>query len=475
MTPSARRLALAPTLALMVAVVTAPALAQQAPVVASPLRDLPSRGVAAIVGVTLVPMDRDGAVADQTVVVRDGKVVAIGPATSTTVPEGATRIDGRGKFLVPGLVDMHAHLVTGDESLATGAGRQLALSLANGVTTLRGLGGAPTAFALRARAARGEVLSPSLIVPGPSLNGNSVKTPAEAVQKVDAAKAAGAELLKTHGNFASGEIYDSIVVAAKRAGLPLAGHVTPEYGLRKAMDAGQQLEHFDGVIAAVTRDGAPPPPPGQFVVEPQALANVDPAKLRALAAEMASRKLWNGPTLALFENLASNETPEQLAAREEMRYAPAPGIAQWKQQKQGFLDQAPAEGRARYLELRREITRAYDAAGAKLLAGSDSPQLFMTPGFGLHRELQALAAAGVAPSRVLAAATRNAAEYLGRSDIGTIRVGGRADLLLVDADPLAAIGNLQRISGVMVDGRWLPAARLGSLKEAVAAEVANIK
>jgi imidazolonepropionase-like amidohydrolase len=471
MNPVARRLVLAAAAAVAVAVPTL-APAQGAP---SPLRDLPARATAAIVGVSVVPMDREGTLPNHTVVVRDGRVVAIGPAASTPVPAGAARIDGRGKFLVPGLIDMHAHLVGGDESLATGAGRQLALSLANGVTTLRGLGGAPTAFALRDRIARGELLAPSMIVPGQSLNGNTVKSPAEAVQKVEAAKAAGAELLKTHGNFASGEIYDSIVVAARRAGLPLAGHVTPEYGLRKAMDAGQQLEHFDGVIAAVTRDGAPSPPPGQIVVEPQALANVDPAKLAALAAEMASRKLWNGPTLALFEILASDETPEQLAAREEMRYAPAAGIAQWKQQKQGFLDQAPAEGRARFLALRREIARAYDAAGAKLLAGSDSPQLFMTPGFGLHRELAALEAAGLPPRRVLAAATSHAAEYLGRADIGTIRVGGRADLLLVDADPLAAIGNLRRVAGVMADGRWVPAARLDAMKEAVAAEVAKIK
>ncbi|MFL5579951.1 MAG: amidohydrolase family protein, partial [Gemmatimonadaceae bacterium] len=468
-----RPLALLLTLSLPVA-----AAAQGGPAEPGPLRELPARGTVAFVGVAVASAEADRALPGQTVVVRDGRIVAVGPEARTAVPPGAVRIDGRGRFLAPGLVDTHAHWAAGDESLATGAGRQLALYLANGVTTVRGLGGASTALRLRDRVRAGDVLGPAMYVAAPSLNGNSVKSPAEAVQKVAAAKAAGYDAIKTHGNFSSGEVYDSMAAATHRAGLPLSGHVTPEFGLRRAIEAGQQVEHLDGFIAAATRDGAPPPggaEGGQLVFDPVALANVDSAKVKALAAEMARRKIVNGPTLALFELLASDETPEQLAAREEMRYAPARAVAQWKTQVGEITRSAPAEGRHAFIALRRGIVRELYAAGVQLLPGSDSPQLFMLPGFGLHRELRALADAGLPPRAVLAAATRDAAAYLGRSDAGRVAVGARADLVLLDADPFADVSNLQRIAGVMVDGRWLPKERLDAMREAVAREVAKIQ
>ncbi len=262
------------------------------------LRDLPAAGPVAFVDVSVVPMDRQRVLAHQTVVVDGGRVVALGPASAARIPAGAARVDGRGKFLLPGLVDMHAHLAAGTESLADPAGRQLALYLATGFTTVRSLGipaaNGPAALALRDRVARGEVLGPTLVVASPSVNGNSARTPADAARLVAEAKAAGYDAIKTHGNFASAEAYDSMAATARRVGIPLVGHVTPEYGLARAMAANQQIEHLDGYIAAVLRDGVSAPG-GQFILDPALLAQVDEGKLRALIQETVRRGIWNGP------------------------------------------------------------------------------------------------------------------------------------------------------------------------------------
>ena len=443
--------------------------AQAAPAPAAVLRDVPPAGAVAFVDVTVVPMDRERVVEHQTVVVDRGRVVALGPAASTRVPAGAARVDGRGRFLMPGLIDMHAHVAPGTESLADPAGRQLALYLAAGVTTARALGIAPPAaagaLALRDRIARGEALGPTLYLSAPSLHGNSVKSTADAVRLVEDAKRQGFDVVKTHGNFASAEIYDSVAAAAKRVGLPLAGHVTPEFGLARAMAAGQQIEHLDGYIAAALRDGVTTPP-GQFVFDPAVLAQVDEARLGAVIREMARRRVWNGPTLALFAALASDTTAEQLARRAELRYMPPQALAQWATQK-GQIVGAPADGRRAYVALRDRIVRDLHAAGAKLLVGSDSPQLYMAPGYGTLREIEAFVAAGLSPYAALEAATRNPAEFLGRADLGTVAVGRRADLILLDGNPLADIANVRRLAGTMVGGRWLDAGRLEALREGV--------
>jgi imidazolonepropionase-like amidohydrolase len=283
------------------------------------------------------------------------------------------------------------------------------------------------------------------------------------------AKRAGFDAIKTHGGFASAEAYDSMAATARRLGIPLVGHVTSEYGLARAMAAGQQIEHLDGWISAALRDGVPAPQGSdQFLLDPAVLAQVDDAKLRALVAETVRRGIWNGPTLALFGTLGSDTTAEQLARRPELRYTPAAALAQWAPQRTQLLG-APAEARHAYLALRDRIVRELHAAGARLLVGSDSPQLYMTPGYGALREIDAFVAAGLSPYAALEAATRNPAEYLGRADAGTVAVGKRADLLLLDGDPLASVANLRRVAGVMAGGRWLDAARLDALKEGVRA------
>ncbi|MEO8334430.1 MAG: amidohydrolase family protein [bacterium] len=424
----------------------------------------PARDTIAFVDITVLPMDRERVLTHQTVLVADGRITKMGSATGTSLPTSATRVDGRGKFLLPGFVDMHAHFLAGTEDLTTPAGRQLALYVANGFTTVRGLGGAPSALLLRARIDSGLVVGPRLVVASPSINGRSAKTTADVSRLVEAARVAGFDLVKTHGGFPDASFYDTLVAATKRAKLPLVGHVTPEFGLRRAMDAGQQIEHLDGFIAEIVDGGLPPQKDPQIIADSALLSHINAGKLARLAREMATRRLWNDPTLSLFEVATSDSTPEQYAQRLEMKYA-APGwAAQYAKQKAPMLTDFPANGRLALTAARRQIIRALYAAGAKLLIGSDSPQLFVLPGFGARDEMLAFVRAGLPPYAALEAATRNAAEFLGRSDdVGTVAVGKRADLVVLGGDPLKDIGNIARVDGVMLSGRWLAAPALASL------------
>jgi len=178
------------------------------------------------------------------------------------------------------------------------------------------------------------------------------------------------------------------------------------------------------------------------------------------------------PTQVLMENLIIAGTAEQLAARPEMRYVPAAAVAQWTEAKNTLLQETGStEASARrMIEVRRRLIKALHDAGAGLLLGSDAPQVWNVPGFSTHRELESLVAAGLTPWQALETGTRNVARYFGTlGETGTVERGKRADLVLLDADPLADIRNTTRRAGVMVRGRWLPQAEI----EARLAEVAR--
>lgn len=419
-------------------------------------------------GVHVVSMERDGIDRDRSVLVRDGRIDAIAARDRLTVPAGATRIDARGKYLIPGLYDMHAHLVPGTGNDMDPVQRQLTVYVALGVTTVRALSAPPTAFDVRRRANTGELLAPSLFVTGESINGQSAPTVDAVNALVDKLAGQGADVLKTHGMWSSREPYAALVAAAKRHRLPLAGHVTPEFGLAGAVSAGQQIEHLDGMIAATVPDGTPLPP-GQLIFDEAALSMVDSAKVDSVARVMAQRGIHHGPTLALFNVLSGQETANALRQRPDTMFTPTQALAQWRLQIENLSQQpvSPAT-KARFRAVRDLMVRRLQAHGVPLLAGSDSPQFFMVPGFGLHRELEALVQAGLSPYEALTAATRTPAAYLGRgAQSGTITVGKQADLVLLDADPLGDIRHTRRIQGVMLRGRWLDRTQLDALEGAV--------
>jgi imidazolonepropionase-like amidohydrolase len=424
--------------------------------------------VVAFVEVSVLPLDSDRVLENQTVVVRGDRIEAVGPAASTPVPAGATRIDGQGRYLMPGLADMHIHLRPGDGTPSDPAGQQLALMLANGITTARALIAPPSGLTLRERVARGEVLGPTLRVAGPSFHGKSAQDPEQARLKVRELKAAGYDLIKTHGGL-SRETYDAMVAEAKAQGLRVSGHVTQEVGLAHALESGQQIEHLDGYLAALL-------PPGDTTKVEQvelgtALARMDPARIPTLAEATKQAGIFNSPTLALFEIVASDGAVPELRTGRELRYVPSAAVDAWtKELLTGPLAAAPTASKHRFLELRRQVLQGLHAAGAALLVGSDSPQLFMVPGFAIHLEMETMAAAGLPPLAILQAATRNAAAWFGESEQwGSVAPGQRADLLLLNANPLRDVKLTRTLVGVMLRGQWLPRSELDAKLEQVAA------
>jgi imidazolonepropionase-like amidohydrolase len=428
----------------------------------------------AFINVNVVPFDRERVLAGQTVIVRDGRIAEIAPADKAKVPAGALQIDGRGKYLMPGLADMHVHLYPGTGQQDDLASQQFQLFLANGVTTIRNMIGKAEHIALRDRVAKGELIGPTIYTAGPPLLGNNVPSPDAAERVVTEQKNAGYDLLKVHEGL-SPETYAAIAATAKRVGIPFAGHATATVGLKRALDAQQNsIEHLDGYLQALVPDDSPvKATPSQVVVGP-VLEHIDESKLPALAAATKKANVWNDPTLTLFKLVVSDAKPEDYLKWPEMQYIPAKMREGFAKQKQSTLgNPPPAAERQRYLNLRNKVLVALHAAGAKLLVGPDSPQFFLVPGFATHRELESFVEAGLTPYQTLEAATRNPAEYFAETmkakrDFGTVEAGLRADLLLLDANPLQSVANLSKRAGVMVRGRWLPDSELRKMLENVA-------
>jgi imidazolonepropionase-like amidohydrolase len=434
----------------------------------------PASAVTAFVDVNVVPIDRERVVEHQTVLVTGDRITAFGPSGSVRVPAGATRIDGRGKYLMPGLAEMHAHVVGGNNPNHETLNRDiLFLYIANGITSIRAMLGAPNQLPLREQLRRNEILGPTMYVSAPSLNGNSAPNPDTAVKLVRAHKAAGYDFLKIHPGL-SRATYDAIASTAREVGITWAGHVPTAVGLRHALEQKQSgVDHLDGFLEAATPDSV-------FVrlqsgdvglTFPQIVASVDPSRFAAIANELKAAGTWSVPTMLVWENIFSQaETGEELNARAEMKYASKQARAAYVAAKNNQIQQQRSQGMtpeiaARYLALRRQALKALADAGAPLLMGTDSPQIFMVPGFALHRELGIVSQSGLTPFQIYESGSKNIARYVAEvlkhdGRFGTVAVGNRADLVLLDANPLAGVANLTKRSGVMVRGRWVSAAEI---------------
>jgi len=425
----------------------------------------------AFTDVTVVPMDRERLLPRQTVIVRGGRIEAIGPSARIRVPADATVIPGRGRYLMPGLAEMHAHIPPAPDAQASED--VLFLYAANGVTFARGMLGAPHHLELRGRAASGDLVSPRIYTSGPSLNGNSVKTPDDGRRMVEEQKRTGYDFLKIHPGLDRPR-YDAIAETAHRLKLPFGGHVPEAVGLRRVLEVRQTtVDHLDGYMSLLVRDGS-------------ALADAAPGFFGfALAGDLDERKIaeivrltrqagtWNVPTESLIAQMMLGTPSEaEVRAREEIKYVSPQTVDQWLKARAGQQTQpnfSPERAR-RFIEVRRKLIKGLHDGGAGLLLGSDAPQWFNVPGFSLHRELEMLVEAGLTSYQALVTGTRNVARFLGEEkDFGTVARGKRADLILLDSNPLAAIGNARRPAGVMLGGRWLPRAEIDSGLAAIAA------
>ncbi|HEU5217947.1 MAG TPA: amidohydrolase family protein, partial [Gemmatimonadales bacterium] len=422
----------------------------------------------AFVDVNVVPMDRERLLPHWTVVVQDGRIAAQGAAADVKVPAGAIRVDGRGKYLIPGLAEMHAHIPPGnasDEDIA----KTLELWALNGVTTVRGMLGIPRHLVFRDRAARGEILSPRIVTSGPSFSGGSVPSPDSAVRMVLAEKALGYDFLKIHPGV-SREAFDSMAAAAGRVGIRFAGHVPLAVGLARAIDAKYwSIDHLDGFVEALATGSPPATPQDDGFFGLALIGRLDQSRLPGLVAATKAAGVAIVPTEGFFEAVAGDEPVERLLARPDVHFVPEAMVRGWTTSTNQIRTDNPREARQRFIALRRRILKALFDGGVPILLGSDSPQLWNAPGFSLAGELSSYVAAGLTPYQALATGTRNVAVYLGNlEEAGTIQTGRRADLILLDGNPLADIRNVARRAGVVVAGRWIPKSEIDTRLAALA-------
>ncbi len=417
----------------------------------------------AFVGVTVIPMDHERVLRDYTVVVRGQRIVSVGPVADVPVPAGARRIDGRGRYLMPGLAEMHAHIPPQAQATSEQIEQVLAFYALNGVTTVRGMLGAPRHLDYRARAATGEVLSPTIITTGPSLNGNSIPDVASAVKAVTDQKAAGYDLMKIHPGIRR-DVYDAMAETARRLNIRFVGHVPLDVGLLRALEQGQwTMDHVDGYLEALVRDGSPVSGAQSQFFGFNLVDYLDMSKLPALVQATKASGAAIVPTQSLFESILGPLSPDQLAAWPEMKYWIPAQVEGWKRATADTRQNSGVtpDNAQRYLNARRQVMRALYQAGVPFLLGSDAPQWWNVPGFSIQRELDAMIKAGFTPYQALEMGSRNVAEHFGAGEeFGTVAVGRRADLVLLEANPLDDVTNWSRRAGVMVRGRWLDRAEI---------------
>lgn len=441
---------------LSVAVLAAACVA--VPALASAQVAPPAQAAVAFTNVNVIPMDSERVLENQTVIVRNGRIERVGPSASVRAPAGVTTVDARGKFLIPGLSEFHAHVPPGNAPQHV-KDRVLTLYVVNGVTTARSMLGDTSHLTLRTRIAKGTQLGPRIIASGPSFNGNSINSPKDAVDSVTSQKAAGYDLLKIHPGM-SRIAYDSMAATAKRLNIPFAGHVPLEVGWTHATATGYStIDHNDGLIEALAVTSGPLTPQQVGFFGLGLVENLDESRLPALVNQARDGNVWLVPTAALLDNWINDTPGDVLAALPEMKYWLPNQVEAWRMNKNNTLAAAnmSATSRGKFVDVRRRALRALHAGGVGILLGSDAPQVWNVPGFSVHRELAALVDAGLSPYEALQTGTINVARFLGESDkSGTVAQGKVADLILLDANPLTDIGNTMKISGVMVQGRWLP-------------------
>lgn len=411
-------------------------------------------GTIAFTNVSVVPMDSLRVLADHTVLVANGRITALGPAPVTQVPDGTVRIDGHGKYLMPGLAEMHGH-VPAPSAPKDFVDDVLFLYLANGVTTVRGMQGAPGQLQLREAVQRGNVVGPNLYLAGPAFSGNSVRTPEEAAAKVLEQKSEGWDLLKVQGGL-SVDVYNSMARVAKEVAFPFGGHVPSAVGVTHALAMGQgTYDHIDG-----------------YAEQLDAVTNpLDEKALHDLVGRAKSAGAWIVPTLVVWETLRGPVTLESRTSLTELRYMPRAIVEQWTTSLQNRLSAAEFNptGSKQYIENRLRILWALHSAGVGVLLGSDAPQQFNVPGFSIHREMTRMTDAGMSSYDIIKSGTTNVGQYFKtQDDFGTVAVGKRADLILLDANPLEDLANLQRQAGVMVRGQWLTQSEIATRLEQIA-------
>ncbi|WP_375402172.1 amidohydrolase family protein [uncultured Sphingomonas sp.] len=464
-------------------------------------------------GVTIVDTSSGKLTPNMAVVVEGNRIVRIARTGSVRTRGRARVVDARGKFVMPGFLDMHAHPLDSPDPVGS-----LTLMLANGVTGFRQMSG--SAALLQARRDGALPLSDTtpalLIMPGAVLTPGNAATPAAIIAEIGRQKAQGADFIKvvaaTPPTFLAG------LSEAKRQGLPFVGHLPPSTSVVTASQGGMRAIEHEGPTesillscssdeVALRRDLVPPQMPGppsgmpqgsgtaptrppgppmtlRSLVNPMAMttaagfahiertvASYDETRCRSVARTLAANGTWQVPTLLRVRTMEFSDDA-RYRIDPNLRYVPAAGRRLWSEVAGEFAARQTPESRAtveRLFARQLRLAKLFEEAGVPMLAGTDFGGGWVIAGFGLHQEFDLLAKAGLSPLTVLQMTTLNGARFLGReATMGSVAVGKEANLVLLDANPVESVQALHRIAGVIRAGRYYAPADLDQMKKSVA-------
>lgn len=423
---------------------------------------------------------------DMTVVIQGNRIVEVAKTNEVRVPKNAKTVNATGKFLIPGLWDMHVHWYEQN---------YLQLFIANGVTGTRQMYGVPMFQQWRKQIEVGELLGPHILIPSPIVDGPKpvwpgsivVANASEGRQAVIRVKQAGADFVKVYSRLPR-DAYFAIADESKKQGVPFEGHVPDSVTLEEASDAGQKtVEHLTGVLAACStheeellksaqeataaiNSGQSSTPrfsgPEFRARETLALETYSPQKADAVFGQLRKNHTWQCPTLTVLRSMAYSEDPSY-SSDPRLKYIPRDIVSSWNPKADQFLKNKTDEDWAisrKLFSKDLELVGAMERAGVDILAGTDTLNPYCLPGFSLHDELGLLVQAGLTPQQALQAATLNPARFMGReNDLGTVSAGKIADLVLLDASPIEDIGNTRKISAVVFGGKFFPRASLDEM------------
>ena len=416
--------------------------------------------VTAVEHVTVLPMDGRDSLANQTVLIRGSTIARVAPANQVSVPKGATRIDGSGLYLIPGLADMHVHPYDTDG---------LPSYLAYGVTTIAVMHGFPDVIDWRERIQRGQLVGPTIYTAGPTINGYpagnplfvSVEDPAGARAVVRQQHKAGYDFLKVYSMLNAPE-YDAILAEARASGMPVFGHIPWSMGYRGVIERGQAaIAHVEEFFNVGIKDS---------MFE-------DAVRLARRHGTAVTANLY-----AYAEMLRESADIPALLRDPEMRYHSPAGLSEKlpSSNRSQRGDQAGFDSflRRQQPRMRRLVKMLFDA-GVPVFGGTDT-ETFGFPGQSLLGELHELVLAGLTNYQALECVTRLPGQFIashlrGEQRFGTVSEGSRADLVLLEANPVRDLDNLARVRGVLTRGRWHSAAAIGALRDSIAARNALVQ
>ena len=405
--------------------------------------------------VSVVTMENDRVLSHQTVVVSNGVITSVVDQSKAKIPKDAIVVDGKGKFLMPGLAEMHAHVPPVDD--LTPMKRVLTLFAANGITTIRGMLGHPRHLELREKLRAGEIDGPRFYTTGPSFNGNSVTSPVHGANMVREQKKAGYDFLKLHPGLTRAK-FDSIAETANKLSIPFVGHVSYDVGVYRAIEARySSIDHLDGFVESLVPDIASIPeqqagPFGLFLID-----KVDESRIPKLIQSLKAGNVAVVPTQSLAERwFHPDYLAEDFRNDPESKYMDPQVVGQWIGSKNNLANNPaydPAKVR-KFVDLRRRLIKACHDGGVQLLLGCDAPQVFNVPGFSTHHELEYLVQSGLTPYEAIKTGTVNVARYLKIPNGGVVKAGAVSDLVLLGGNPLSDIKQTQNIAAVLIGTSW---------------------